>query len=92
MSGAPVCEGLLTRVAHDENLHMLFYRDLLEALFDPAPDVAMRAVAAVVTSFRMPGHGIEGFARKSARRELRWPGSTIPVCTTTTCSCPLCAG
>jgi acyl-[acyl-carrier-protein] desaturase len=70
LSGDPVCEGLLTRVAQDENLHMLFYRDLLDALFELAPDVAMRAVTTVVTSFRMPGHGLEGFTRKSAQIAL----------------------
>ncbi|MGW2520663.1 acyl-ACP desaturase [Streptomyces sp. NPDC001617] len=70
LSGDPVCERLLTRVAQDENLHMLFYRDLLDALFELAPDVAMRAVANVVTAFRMPGHGMDGFARKSAQIAL----------------------
>ncbi|MET8080993.1 acyl-ACP desaturase [Streptomyces sp. NPDC005303] len=70
LSGDPVCEGLLTRVTQDENLHMLFYRDLLDALLELVPDVAMRAVATVVTAFRMPGHGIEGFRRKSAQIAL----------------------
>ncbi|KOU59472.1 acyl-ACP desaturase [Streptomyces sp. MMG1533] len=67
LSGDPVCDQLLARVAQDENLHMLFYRDLLDATFDLAPDAAMRAVTTVVTSFRMPGHGIDNFARKSAQ-------------------------
>jgi acyl-[acyl-carrier-protein] desaturase len=64
-SADPVCERLLARVAADENLHMLFYRNLLEAAFRLAPDQTMRAVTDVVTTFQMPGHGIEGFARKS---------------------------
>ncbi|MCT9929975.1 acyl-ACP desaturase [Planotetraspora sp. A-T 1434] len=65
MSGDPLCERLLSRVAADENLHMLFYRNLLAAAFELAPSQTMRAVTDVVTSFQMPGHGIEGFTRKS---------------------------
>jgi acyl-[acyl-carrier-protein] desaturase len=65
VSGDPVCERLLSRVAADENLHMLFYRNLLAAAFELAPSQTMRAVTDVVTSFQMPGQGIEGFTRKS---------------------------
>jgi len=64
-SGDPACERMLTRVAADENLHMLFYRNLLAAAFELAPDETMRAVTDVVTNFQMPGHTIEGFLRKS---------------------------
>jgi acyl-[acyl-carrier-protein] desaturase len=64
-SGDPVCERMLARVAADENLHMLFYRNLLAAAFELAPDETMRAVADVVRQFQMPGHTIEGFLRKS---------------------------
>ena len=61
----PRCEQLLARVAADENLHMIFYRNLLAAAFELAPSQAMRAVTDVVADFQMPGNGIEGFARKS---------------------------
>ncbi|MFR9775200.1 acyl-ACP desaturase [Micromonospora sp. MS34] len=64
-TGDPACEALLARVAADENLHMVFYRNLLGAAFELAPSQAMRAVADVLADFRMPGVGIEGFARKS---------------------------
>jgi acyl-[acyl-carrier-protein] desaturase len=67
ISGDPVCEQLLARVAADENLHMVFYRNLLAAAFELAPDDAMRAVYDVVTTFQMPGHGIENFARKAVQ-------------------------
>jgi acyl-[acyl-carrier-protein] desaturase len=67
ISGDPVCEQLLSRIALDENLHMIFYRDLLDAAFEVAPDVAMRAVSDVARTFQMPGHGIENFARKSVQ-------------------------
>ncbi|WP_089155756.1 acyl-ACP desaturase [Micromonospora sp. NBS 11-29] len=64
-AGDPVCEALLARVAADENLHMVFYRNLLAAAFELAPSQAMRAVADVLADFQMPGAGIDGFARKS---------------------------
>ncbi len=66
----PVCEQLLARVAQDENLHMLFYRNVLGAALDRAPSQAMCAISDVVTQFQMPGYGIEGFARKSAQIAL----------------------
>ncbi|MFE9690930.1 acyl-ACP desaturase [Micromonospora sp. NPDC005806] len=64
-TGDPTCEALLARVAADENLHMVFYRNLLGAAFELAPSQALRAVADVLADFQMPGVGIEGFARKS---------------------------
>jgi acyl-[acyl-carrier-protein] desaturase len=67
VSGDPICDQLLARVAADENLHMLFYRNLLGAAFDLAPDATMRAVCDVVKEFQMPGHGIENFGRKSVQ-------------------------
>ncbi|MGX6601151.1 acyl-ACP desaturase [Micromonosporaceae bacterium Da 78-11] len=60
-----VAEQLLARVAADENLHMVFYRNLLSAAFDLEPNLAMRAVTDVVADFQMPGANIEGFGRKA---------------------------
>jgi acyl-[acyl-carrier-protein] desaturase len=65
LSGDPVCERMLARVAADENLHMLFYRNTLAAALELAPDQTMRAITDVVTGFQMPGHTIDGFLRKS---------------------------
>ncbi|GAA2818002.1 acyl-ACP desaturase [Kitasatospora paracochleata] len=66
-SGDPLCDQLLAKIANDENLHMVFYRNLLKAALEIAPDQAMRAIADVVTDFRMPGHGIPGFERAAAQ-------------------------
>jgi len=65
MSQDADCERLLSRIAHDENLHMLFYRNLLNAAFELDPDQTMRAVTNVVRQFQMPGSGLEDFGRKS---------------------------
>ncbi|MBB6343591.1 acyl-ACP desaturase [Nonomuraea muscovyensis] len=64
-SGDEGCERLLARIAADENLHMLFYRNLLKAAFELDPNQTMRAVTDVVTTFQMPGSSIEGFTRKA---------------------------
>jgi acyl-[acyl-carrier-protein] desaturase len=66
-SGDPVCDRMLARIATDENLHMVFYRNLLGAALELAPDQTMRAIRDVVVGFRMPGHGMPGFERSAAR-------------------------
>ncbi|HXR70662.1 acyl-ACP desaturase [Actinocrinis sp.] len=69
-SGEPLCEQLLTRIAADENLHMIFYRNLLSAAFDAAPDATMEAVLDVVKGFQMPGATVENYTRKSVEIAL----------------------
>lgn len=66
----PVCDRMLARVAMDENLHMVFYRNVLEASFALAPDQAMQALKDVVIGFHMPGRGMPGFERASAHMAL----------------------
>ena len=61
----PVAEKLLARVAMDENLHMIFYRNLVQAALEVAPDQTVRAIADEVASFQMPGSIIPGFTRKA---------------------------
>lgn len=69
-SGDPVCDRMLARIATDENLHMVFYRNLLKAAFELAPDLTMQAVRDVVVNFRMPGHGMPGFERAAAQMAI----------------------
>ncbi len=66
-SGDKLCDQLLQKVANDENLHMVFYRNLLNAAFELTPDQTMRAVVDVVKNFQMPGAGVENFGRKSVQ-------------------------
>ncbi len=61
----PMCEKLLARIAADENLHMIFYRNLMKAALELAPDQAMAAIVDVLKEFQMPGAGIPGFQRKA---------------------------
>ncbi len=64
-SGDPIAEALLARISTDENLHMVFYRNLVAAAFDLAPDETMRAVRDEVLGFAMPGAGMPDFTRNS---------------------------
>ena len=70
ITGDAVGDQLLARVAADENLHMVFYRNLLGAALAIAPNQAMRAVTEVVRTFEMPGSTIEDFTRKSVQIAL----------------------
>ncbi|MFI6603457.1 acyl-ACP desaturase [Nonomuraea sp. NPDC050536] len=65
-TGCQIGEQLLARIAADENLHMLFYRNLVGAALELAPDRTMRAIADVVRDFEMPGTGQPGFRRMAA--------------------------
>ncbi|HCA87267.1 MAG TPA: acyl-ACP desaturase [Streptomyces sp.] len=69
-SGDPVCDRMLARIATDENLHMVFYRNLLGKAFELAPNQTMAAVRDVVVDFRMPGHGMPGFERAAAQMAI----------------------
>jgi acyl-[acyl-carrier protein] desaturase len=61
---------LLARISVDENLHMVFYRNLMAAALEIAPDQALEAMWDVVSSFEMPGSTIEGFTRRSLKIAL----------------------
>ncbi len=63
----PVAEKLLTRVAMDENLHMIFYRNIVAAALEIAPGQTMRAITEEVIDFQMPGSIIPGFTRKAVQ-------------------------
>ena len=61
----PIAEKLLSRVAKDENLHMIFYRNIVTAALQVTPSQTMRAITEEVVDFQMPGAIIPGFTRKA---------------------------
>ncbi len=65
-SNDPVADKIMVRIAADENLHMVFYRDILKAALALEPSAAVRAITDEVLKFQMPGAGIPGFLRKAA--------------------------
>jgi acyl-[acyl-carrier-protein] desaturase len=60
-----IADKLLARISHDENLHMIFYRDVSAAGFDIAPDEAMYSLHRVLRNFKMPGFTVPEFRRKA---------------------------
>jgi acyl-[acyl-carrier-protein] desaturase len=66
-SDDPVADKIMVRIAADENLHMVFYRDILAAALAIQPSAAVRAIVDEVLAFEMPGAGIPGFIRKAAQ-------------------------
>jgi acyl-[acyl-carrier-protein] desaturase len=60
-----IADQLLQRVSADENLHMIFYRDVSEAGFEIAPDQAMHSLHRVLRNFKMPGFTVPEFRRKA---------------------------
>ncbi|WP_072687097.1 acyl-ACP desaturase [Rhodococcus marinonascens] len=59
----PIADKMLQRIAADENLHMIFYRNMCGAALDLAPDQVLEAIDHVVQNFQMPGAGMPNFRR-----------------------------
>ncbi|MFJ4651708.1 acyl-ACP desaturase [Nocardia sp. NPDC088792] len=59
----PIADRMLSRIATDENMHMIFYRNVAGAAFDRAPDQTMEAITKVVKNFAMPGTGMPNWRR-----------------------------
>ena len=60
-----IADQLLARVSADENLHMIFYRDVSEAGLEIAPNQAMKSLHRVLRNFKMPGFTVPEFRRKA---------------------------
>ncbi len=65
--GDPAGYEVMARVASDENLHQLFYRDLAAAAIKVDPDGMVCAMERQVMTFSMPGTGIPGFLEHAKR-------------------------
>lgn len=67
MIGDPAGYDVMMKVAGDENLHQLFYRDLAGAAIEVDPDGMMVAMERQVMTFSMPGFGIPNFTEHARR-------------------------
>jgi len=61
----PMAERLMARIALDENLHYVFYRDLTVRALEIDPSATVRAIARQVLGFAMPGLELPGFREKA---------------------------
>ena len=82
-SSDPVADRIMARIAADENLHMVFYRDMLSEAMKLDPSAAVHAIADEITGLpdARRRHGRTSPAR---RRRWRRPASTTCASTTTT--------
>ena len=65
VTGDPVAEKICSRIATDENLHYVFYRDLAAAAFQVDPSNTVLALRRQVEGFAMPGAEMPGFRAKA---------------------------
>ncbi|MEO8425333.1 MAG: acyl-ACP desaturase, partial [Actinomycetota bacterium] len=61
----PLIEKLTARIAVDENLHYVFYRELAKAALEIDPSAMMMAIKRQVIGFAMPGLEIPEFKAKA---------------------------
>jgi acyl-[acyl-carrier-protein] desaturase len=67
VTGDPVAERLMTRIAIDENLHYVFYRDVTAAALEVDPSATVLAMHRQILGFSMPGFELPGFREKAIR-------------------------
>ncbi len=66
-----IADQLLQRVSADENLHMIFYRDVSAAGLDMVPNQAMKSLHQVLRNFKMPGYTVPEFRREGGHHRRR---------------------
>ncbi len=67
ITGDPAAERLMARVALDENLHYVFYRDVAGSALEVDPSAMVLAMNRQVLGFSMPGLELPGFREKAIR-------------------------
>lgn len=75
----------MAKISADENLHMIFYRDVSEAAFDLVPNQAMKSLHLILSHFQMPGFQVPEFRRKAV--VIAVGVSTTRASTSTKSSC-----
>jgi acyl-[acyl-carrier-protein] desaturase len=65
LTNDPTAEKLCARVATDENLHYVFYRDMATNVLELDPSEMVMAMHRQILNFAMPGAGIPGFREKA---------------------------
>lgn len=63
----PVADKLMARIAADENLHYVFYRDVAAAALEADPSQTMLSIERQVLGFAMPGFELPSFRDKAIK-------------------------
>jgi acyl-[acyl-carrier-protein] desaturase len=65
ITGDPLIEKLTARIATDENLHYVFYRNMVSKALEIDPSAVVLAIKRQVLGFSMPGLELPGFREKA---------------------------
>lgn len=61
----PSAYELMRNIASDENHHFIFYKEVMRAMLDRAPDLVLDGIYRVFSNFQMPGAAMPNFLRRS---------------------------
>lgn len=61
----PAAYELMRNIAADENHHFIFYKGVMQAMLDRAPDLVLGGIHRVFDNFQMPGAAMPNFLRRS---------------------------
>jgi acyl-[acyl-carrier-protein] desaturase len=67
ITGDPAAERLMSRIALDENLHYVFYRDVSASAIEADPSAMVLAMNRQILGFTMPGFELPGFREKAIK-------------------------
>ena len=67
ITGDPAAERLMARIALDENLHYVFYRDVAASAIEVDASAMVLAMHRQILGFAMPGFELPGFREKAIR-------------------------
>jgi len=61
----PAAFELMRNIAVDENHHYIFYKSVMQAMLDQAPELVLGGIYDVFNNFQMPGVAMPNFVRRS---------------------------
>jgi len=61
----PAAFELMRNIASDENHHFIFYKSVMQAMLDQAPDLVLGGIFEALDNFQMPGVAMPNFLRRS---------------------------
>lgn len=62
----PTLQKILSLVSRDENFHYVFYRSVVKAVLEIAPELMLPAISSQLYGFGMPGGVLDNFSERSA--------------------------
>jgi len=63
----PAAYELMRHIAADENHHFIFYKGVMRAMIEEAPELVLGGIHRVFDNFQMPGVAMPNFLRRSIR-------------------------